>query len=447
MSKISNLNSNGTSTPFNAATEKISTPMDAVFQRLQPREVEQFYKSYHFWLLQRRIETFYTEARAVQQAILDNTTLMQQIPLSAIALASLAQLQASGVSDLDLLDRMLERGETWLDHTMQLLEHCEKLDVIQGDYTQWCEHALEGAYDWIASMDATETIEEINQPENDVISNEQQPQLHSATEEQLLQKLMSDEGATEKIAPLNSLFNEASERTLEAPIRKITQPLDPSELTIIETPIRKITQPLDLSEPATLEATLPTRKITQPLDQGERLIETELPAETAVPTATEQIEQAARDESILQSETPLSSENDAEQTGAMPALVIEQISETYSEANAERSLEPDTSNQIIEEPRIERSALIDAMQPAAEELQVNTMQEVTTIETEDAFKETDIHPVEETIVNKEVPVQTSTEVVVISESLQQNKKPQLQKVPRRGFWRLLHRLLTIILRR
>jgi hypothetical protein len=411
MSKISNLNSNGTSTPFSAATEQISPSMEAVFQRIQPQEVEQFYKSYHFWLLQRRIETFYTEARAVQQAIIDNNTLMQQIPLSAIALASLAQLQASGVSDLNLLDRMLERGETWLDHTMQLLEHCEKLDVIQGDYTQWCEHALEGAYDWIASMEATEAI---NQLENETLSNEQKLPPHTATEEQLLQKLMSDEGATEKIASLNSLLSEARERTSKAPTRKITQPLDQTEPTNLEAPTRKITQPLDQSAAATSDIPLPMRKITHPLDQGDLLIETELPAETAVSTATEQIELAnsASDESILQLEIPL------------PRETVE-----------------------IEEPHIERSEQIDTIQHAAEEPQEKTPQEVAPIEAEDAFKEADIHPLEEATVHKEALVQTRTEVVIINESSQGNKKPQLQKVPRKGFWRLLHKLLTIILRR
>jgi hypothetical protein len=374
MSKISNLNSNGTSTPFSADTEQLSPSMEAVFQRIQPREVEQFYKSYHFWLLQRRIETFYTEARAIQQALIDNNTLMQQVHLSAIALASLAQLQASGVSDLNLLDRMLERGETWLDHTMQLLEHCEKLDVIQGDYTQWCEHALEGAYDWIASMEATEAI---NQLENDTLRNEQKLPPHTATEEQLLQKLMSDEGATEKIASLNSLLSDATERTPKAPARKITQPLDQTEPTNLEAPTRKITQPLDQSATATSEVPLPMRKITQPLDQGEVLLET-----------------------------------------------VE-----------------------IEEPHIERSAQIDTIQQATEGLQEKTPQEVAPIEAEDAFKEADIHPLEEAIVHKEALVQTRTEVVTINESSQGNKKPQLQKVQRRGFWRLLHRLLTIILRR
>ena len=443
MNEISNLNGNGTPTPFSAATEQTSTYTNTVFQRLQPREVEQFYKSYHFWLLQRRIQTLYTEANAIQQAIIDNNTLVQQLHLSAIALASLAQLQASGVSDLDLLDRMLERGETWLDHTMQLLEQCEKLDVIRGDYTQWCEHALEGAYDWIASMEATEAI---NQLETDAISDEQQTRLHTATEEQLLQKLMSDEGATEKIAALNSLLSEARERTLETPTRKITQPLDQPEATTLEAPTRKITQPLDQSESATMEA--PTRKITQPLDQGEVHSEIEFPTEVATLAEIEQIEptNSASAENILQPETPLpleGVEDDTEQTEAMPALVIEQISETHSEANTERNLDsntiPDTSNQVIEESHIEHSEQIDAMKLVAEVpdegFQEQAMQKVTAIETDDA------------IVREEASAKTGTALVVISKSPQENKKPQLQKVRRKGFWRLLNRLLAIILRR
>jgi hypothetical protein len=442
MSEISNLNGNGTSTPFSAATEQTFTYINTVFQRLQPREVEQFYKSYHFWLLQRRIQTLYTEAAAVQQAIIDNNTLRQQVHLSAIALASLAQLQASGVSDLDLLDRMLERGEAWLDNTMQLLEHCEKLDVIRGDYTQWCEHALEGAYDWIASMEATEAI---NQLEYDAINDEQQTRQHTATEEQLLQKLMSDEETTEKIAALHSLLSEARERTLEAHTRKITQPLDQPEATNLEALTRKITQPLDQPEPETTEAH--TRKITQPLDQSEALIETELPAETVASAEMEQVEStnSASDESILQPETPLPlevDEDDTEQTNSMPALVLEQISETHSEVNAERSLDsntlPDTSNQIIEEPHITHSEQIDTMEHVAEAPDEGFQESITQKATAEA---------DDAIVSEEASAETATAVIVISKSPQENKKPQLQKVQRKGFWRLLNRLLAIILRR
>lgn len=113
---------------------------------------------------------------------------MEQVRPSPIALASLAQLQASGVNDSDLLDKMLERGEDWLDHTLQLLRHCEELDVIGGNYTQWCENALEDAYDW---------IESVNERENILVAEDTQSKVDAATEEQFLQKLMSEEPIAE----------------------------------------------------------------------------------------------------------------------------------------------------------------------------------------------------------------------------------------------------------
>src|SRR5260370_19001947 len=47
---------------------------------------------------------------------------------------------------------MLDRGEAWLDSAMQHLDYSEQFDFIRGNYTEWCEHALEGAYDWIDSL-------------------------------------------------------------------------------------------------------------------------------------------------------------------------------------------------------------------------------------------------------------------------------------------------------
>ncbi|MDQ2887921.1 MAG: hypothetical protein M3Y39_17760 [Chloroflexota bacterium] len=177
--------------------EHVST----IFARLDAADVEQFYKSYHLWSLQQRIEILRIEAAALQQAIVENGRLQQQVRPSAIALASLAQFQASGVNDTDLLDRMLERGEEWLDHTIQLLRHCEELDVIGGNYTQWCENALEGAYEWIESMNesADETAPGDAQPKDETTPTDAQPKADIATEEQLLQKLMSGDEQAEKL--------------------------------------------------------------------------------------------------------------------------------------------------------------------------------------------------------------------------------------------------------
>src|SRR5438270_671850 len=123
-----------------------------VFANLQPQDVEQFYIVYQQWLRQRKIANLHARIETLRNQIAENDLRIQQVQPSSIALSTLARLQSNGVTDLDLLDRMLARGEAWLDSTMQHLDYCEQFDFIRGNYTEWCEHALEGAYDWIDSM-------------------------------------------------------------------------------------------------------------------------------------------------------------------------------------------------------------------------------------------------------------------------------------------------------
>jgi hypothetical protein len=126
--------------------------LSALFATLQPEEVEQFYAAYRQWLLQHRIVELRQRLAATQEEIVENERRMQQVRPSPLALASLARLQANGVSDVDLLDQMLERGEEWLDATMQRLDYCEQFEnFLADDYTQWARLALEGAFDWIDS--------------------------------------------------------------------------------------------------------------------------------------------------------------------------------------------------------------------------------------------------------------------------------------------------------
>ncbi len=161
--------------------------MTTLFASLQPQDVEQFYQSYQLWCITVRIQALQTEIEQVQQEQAANARLLEQYQPSPIAQAVLAQLQAHDVGDLDLLDQMLQRGDDWLDHTMQLLEQCEQLDIIHGNYTEWCIHALEGAYDWIGSMHEHDTAEE---PEEPAATTEV---FDESTEQLLLQKLLSDE--------------------------------------------------------------------------------------------------------------------------------------------------------------------------------------------------------------------------------------------------------------
>ena len=62
---------------------------------------------------------------------------------------AIERLKRSGVTGMDLLDRMVEQGEDWLTLTMRRLDHFERTGLAPKDYSTWCEHALSGAFDWI----------------------------------------------------------------------------------------------------------------------------------------------------------------------------------------------------------------------------------------------------------------------------------------------------------
>jgi hypothetical protein len=194
----------------NAPGQYTPDEINHVFANLQPHDVEQFYAVYQQWLRQHNIANLQAYIETLRNQIAKNNLLIKQVQPSSIALSSLARLQSNGVTDLDLLDRMLDQGEAWLDSAMQHLDYCERFDFIRGNYTEWCEHALEGAYDWIDSMqklDAVDAVDAADTASNDKISTAStaastpaaptSPQpgelLNEATEEIFLQKLMSEE--------------------------------------------------------------------------------------------------------------------------------------------------------------------------------------------------------------------------------------------------------------
>src|SRR5579884_2603630 len=126
--------------------------LSKIYGKLNSQDVEQFYAGYQLWQLQQQALSLEAQIEDLRREIAANAHLIQMVHLPAIALATLARLQASVVNDIAFLDRMVERGEEWLDRTMQRLDYCEQLDFMIDDYTQWCQNALEGAYDWIDSM-------------------------------------------------------------------------------------------------------------------------------------------------------------------------------------------------------------------------------------------------------------------------------------------------------
>ncbi len=241
--------------------------LNSLFAQLNPLDVEQFYTVYQLWSTQQRIQTLQALMDAIQRDIAENTECLEQIHPSALALATLARLQAHGVSDITMLDRMLERGEEWLDRTMQRLEYCEKIDVISGDYTKWCEHALEGAYDWIDSIQEHEAVDyvpiefpsseaaisEENGTIEDEATRESNEPDNEIMEELFLQKLMSEDPetieateTTEAIADtVNGNVDNADNAGNTLPTR--------SELTIL--PTEQETRPEEVNSTPVLEET------------------------------------------------------------------------------------------------------------------------------------------------------------------------------------------------
>ena len=198
-----------------------------LFAQLPAHEIEQFYTAFQSYTLQKRLQEVEAAIEQSRQSLADNERHMQAITPSPIALSELIQLQVCGVEDIDLLDRMLERGEEWLDHTMQLLRRCEQLNMIEEGYTHWCEHALEGAYEWIASMQDSPLPSADGNDEDHVgaelaSTRSETENATIASEDQLLRKLMSDdddEGTSE----------EEISFTIRQPAQpKITQPLPKS---------------------------------------------------------------------------------------------------------------------------------------------------------------------------------------------------------------------------
>jgi hypothetical protein len=163
---------------------------EEVFSRLSEQDVEQFHAHYQLWTLRHRIPILEQQIETLREHIEENQQIIQNQRPPAIALAVLARLQSKGVSNVELLDQLLERGEDWLDEMMQRLDYCEQVeDFIQGDYTQWCLNSLEGAYDWIDSLRGTsKDYTETAQPRECASEAET-----LATEELLLQKLRTDD--------------------------------------------------------------------------------------------------------------------------------------------------------------------------------------------------------------------------------------------------------------
>lgn len=318
--------------------------VDSIFSQLKAEDVDQFYRGYQRWRFQQRLDALHEQIDALQQRIADNREEMQQSAPSAMALASLARMQSRDVQDADLLDRLLERGEEWLDRTIQRLEYCEQTGLIGDDYTKWCEHALEGAYDWIDSLTGANGAAQTQQPETpdeaaqEAAASEQLPQ---TTEAMLLQKLMSDE----------------EEVTLKIP-------------TIPATPVLA---EADAAEPADVpaEQIIPEEHVVPDLSEPETLVEDEIRQQADAAQQTSEKEVAPSEENgTTLSESPSESEETVvskeigEPEEAGQAIISDEIDEQDTATQANEGQEPAPSEQYDFPASLEEAAPVEVETPS-----------------------------------------------------------------------------------
>ncbi|MGB8347832.1 MAG: hypothetical protein WCD86_23335 [Ktedonobacteraceae bacterium] len=274
--------------------------VDSIFSQLNADDVDQFYRGYQRWRFQQRLAALREQIDELQQRMAVNRAEMQQNAPSAMALASLARMQSRGVQDAGLLDRLLERGDEWLDQTIQRLEYCEQTGLIGDDYTKWCEHALEGAYDWIDSLTGANGAAPASQFDTAAEADREVPTtsepLPQTTEAMLLKKLMSEE---EEASTLKLPAVPATPALAEVELAEFADV--PAEQIVPEEPdAHDAPEPENLAED---ESSQPTSDAQQtsveefapPAEQAAALAQTQPESESAVtPDAISEPDNAAR---------------------------------------------------------------------------------------------------------------------------------------------------------
>jgi hypothetical protein len=125
------------------------TTVTRLFEKLPLQAMQSVADGYMAWYVTRVTQSLDETIAGRRSELRDNDAKEASYRPSPAELSAIERLQRSGVTGVDLLDRMVEQGEDWLVLTMRRLDHFEKTGLAPKDYSTWCEHALGGAYDWI----------------------------------------------------------------------------------------------------------------------------------------------------------------------------------------------------------------------------------------------------------------------------------------------------------
>ncbi|HEV2405996.1 MAG TPA: hypothetical protein VGR88_11105 [Ktedonobacterales bacterium] len=125
------------------------TAVTTLYAQIPLQAMQQVSDSYMAWYVERVTRQLDETMAGLRSELRENDAKEASFRPSQNELNAIERLQRSGVSGMDLLDRMVEQGEDWLMLTMRRLDHFERTGLAPKDYSTWCEHALGGAYDWI----------------------------------------------------------------------------------------------------------------------------------------------------------------------------------------------------------------------------------------------------------------------------------------------------------
>ena len=125
------------------------TVITKIYEQIPLEAMQQVSDSYMAWYVDRVTRQLDDTMSSLRSELRDNDQKETSFRPSPQELESIERLQRSGVTGVDLLDRMVEQGDEWLNVTMRRLDHFERTGLAPKDYSTWCEHALSGAYDWI----------------------------------------------------------------------------------------------------------------------------------------------------------------------------------------------------------------------------------------------------------------------------------------------------------
>ncbi len=126
-----------------------TTTITQLYERIPLEAMQQVADSYIAWYVQKVTQELDAKIAALRSELEQNDKEEARLKPSAAELDAMRRLQNNNVNQVDLLDRLMEKGEEWLVLTMHRLDYFERAGLAPHDYPAWCEHALGGAYDWI----------------------------------------------------------------------------------------------------------------------------------------------------------------------------------------------------------------------------------------------------------------------------------------------------------